>query len=673
MVRRYLSISLLLLFSLAALLSIGRAATDKTPSMGTFTHSTPNNCVGMPGWWYRFIDEHVDWMTTSDYCQDTAMTRGQPTGTYETIDCLPPTQWQWALAYMDSGANPIHRDSALGHFRNNTIVTPNYDLITTFVPGWNPANDPDGNWQRNYDGDWDENISTNHFTVQRTSSPYYIYDAGGGRAGISWTTNKWQNAYIKMGTNSNSGAFATTVTRSTGDTLFLNAQPTAQTYTWFIVDDPSAVDHDAIAMRDTCARILSIGSEYRLANVRNWKMRAFAGHWARLRLAELNKNPGDIYPDDVLGQAPGWDADWNDDYLMGGACAESLDVGGKWRVWNNEYCKAINDSLPSGRFLLFNLTRYNTEWDTICMNHAINGMWHEKYCNISMGVGNWAIQWEKVKQYRASPYDIRPHFFHFEGYPELLPGGDTPANLNRDRMFNLACYYVIKDDSSYFLYQYGGTYGGMLSDTNNWWFGLMGVDMGTPTDTANNTGGWVWERPFTKGYVIVRLADGLLNFGDPLLYDLPGYYFRLYADGTAGDSTDTVTLNRGQAFFGLSTTEYEPPVDSIIQYVVHKETTTTSFTVRDSLITIPPTPDSAQLWIATLHSFADSTKKARFGAVIAGNLQASGLVENTKYYFKCAGWKDGKTDYTVLDSITTEQIPAPPDTTRGGVLMLRKR
>ncbi len=299
--------------------------------------------------WFTFWDEHIDWQTTGKDWYYNHSTRNQVIGDYELAHIFTGSDLAWLYAYFDSGS--VHRDSGMAHFIQNTYYHPKNDPDQNdgyrLVPGWDKANDVNGNWQRDWDADYDYNNATTNFTVQRTSAPYYIQDAGGGQSRISWSANKWQNAYVKMGWNANADTFSTTVDSSTTTRLYLHTQPSSHTYLWFIVDNPSATNHNAVAMRDTCARIrTSVSWDYYLINCRHWKMREFAGRLFHSRVKSRPRQPADIYPDDVLKSCCTWSSGsgWWDDIVMGGACQEGLDDDDIWRPAQRTYLKQIKDS-----------------------------------------------------------------------------------------------------------------------------------------------------------------------------------------------------------------------------------------------------------------------------------------------------------------------------------------
>jgi hypothetical protein len=535
-----------------------KGATDKS-AYNLYGHSTPS--TPFDSWFCTFWDEHIDWQTTGKNDYYNCSTRNQVIGSYELAHIFTGSDLAWLYAYYDSAG--IHRDSGLAHFNQNTYYCPLNASATEkiLVPGWNKVNDVNGNWQRDWDADYDYNNATTYFTVQRTSAPYYIRDAGGGRAGISWATrNKWQNAYVKMGWGADADTFTTTVDSSHADTLYLHGQPSSHTYTWFIVDNPSATNHNAVAMRDTCARIQTNGWGYYLINCRHWKMREFAGRFFHSRVLERPRKPSDIYPDDVLKTCATWScgSGWCDQIDMGGSCQEGLDDDDIWRPAQRTYLHQIKDSLGTDGFLLANVYEVNDGWDTVIYGGSVDGLWHEGWIDGNNYASHWSNYYTNIRKWMASPYGYNLHFFH-------APGGTTNGDANRHRVNCYAQYLLMYQDSVYFLYDTEPYYGSGLSDTTNWWSGIMGRSLGVPSDTAKATtvsGATIWKRSFSNGIVVWKPLPGDgSNYTDQTAnISLGGYYYKLTINGNStSDSVNTVSLMNAESFIGIKTTGGEVP------------------------------------------------------------------------------------------------------------------
>jgi hypothetical protein len=565
--------------------SWAEGATDKS-AYNLYGHSTPS--TPFASWFCTFWDEHIDWQTTGKDEYYNCSTRNQVVGSYELAHIWTGSDLAWMFAYFDSAG--VHRDSGLAHFSQNTYYRPNHltDDGKRLVPGWDKRNDVNGNWQRDWDADYDYNNATTNFTIQRTSAPYYIQDAGGGQSAISWTANKWQNAYVKMGWGGDADTFATTVDSSTTTRLYLHSQPSSHTYLWFIVDNPSAVNHNAVAMRDTCARIrTSVSWDYYLINCRYWKMREFAGRFFHARVKSGPAQRADIYPDDVLKTCCTWScgSGWCDQIDMGGGCQEGLDDDDIWRPAQRTYLHQIKDSLGTDGFLLANVYEAHDGWDTIISGGSVDGLWHENWIDGNDYASHWANYYNNIRKWMASPYRYNLHFLH-------APGGTTNGSASRHRINSYAQYLLMYQDSVYFLYDCSPSYGIQLGDTTNWWFGLMSVNIGMPTDTTvevSENGADVWKRTFTNGYVVWKpLPSSSSNYTDVTTHALPRYYYRLDINGSiTGDSINQISLRNAEGVILLSTgggspSEISPPQPLSPQNGATVDTTQPTLIIRNT-------------------------------------------------------------------------------------------
>jgi len=524
---------------------------DKSPSVNLFGHSTPD-WSDTNSTWYRFWDEHIDWQTSGKSWYYPHTTRNQVVGTYELIQCWLSNRIPWLFAYFDSMG--VHRDSGIAHVKVNSYYHPLTEASSSsrFLPGWDPVNDANNNWVRDKKADFDyNNGQVTNFSINYTNR--YIEDASGGQMG-AWITNEWQRDYVKMGWGGNADTVSFRVDSNTTSRVYLNATIPSHTYTWFIVDDSSAANHNAVAMADSLARVHPQRWTDVLMNVRHWLTRAFAGRFFhKLIHTDLQgREPTDIYPDDVLKTNPSWScgSGWCDNWIMGGTCLEGLDNDDIYRPAVRGYLRQLNDSLGSNNYLLVNVYEVHVGWDTI-VRGAVDGLWHEFWMNSDEIRGTFNTKLNTIKKYNLSPYNIKLHFLHASG---SNPIGD----LNRAKINILSQYYIQKDDSIYLLYDTEPAYGIALGDTTRWWYGVMGVDLGTPADTATEvleSGQYVWKRPFSNGYVIWKPRPGSSsNYTDVTVHSLPKYYYRLDINGNVvGDSVIQVSLRNAEGVILLST------------------------------------------------------------------------------------------------------------------------
>jgi hypothetical protein len=532
-----------------AVIAFGGA--DKSPSVNLFGHSTPD-WSETTSVWFTFWDEHIDWQTSGKEWYYPHATRNQPVGTYELIQCWLSNRIPWLFAFFDSSG--VHRDSGIAHVKVNSYYYPNTEASSSsrFIPGWDPVNDANNNWARDKKADFEyNNGQVTNFTVNYTSN--YIEDASGGQMGV-WIANEWRRDYVKMGWSGNVDTVSFRVDSNTTSRIYLNAAIPSHTYNWFIVDDSSAVNHNAVAMTDSLARVHPQRWTDVLMNVKHWLTRAFAGRFFHkvIHTDLQGREPTDIYPDDVLKTNPSWScgSGWCDNWIMGGTCLEGLDNDDIYRPAVRGYLRQLNDSLGSNNFLLVNVYEVNVGWDTI-VRGSVDGLWHEFWMSSDEIRGNFNTKFNTIKKYKLSPYNIKLHFLHASG---ANPIGD----LNRSKINILSQYYIQKEDSIYLLYDTEPAYGIALGDTTRWWYGLMGIDLGSPTDTAEEvleSGQYVWKRPFSNGYVIWKPRPGSSsNYTDVTVHSLPKYYYRLDINGNVvGDSVIQVSLRNAEGVILLST------------------------------------------------------------------------------------------------------------------------
>jgi hypothetical protein len=547
--------------------TLGKGPTH--PSVNTFGMGGP---YLTPTWPYynltsmRWMNAHIDFqyfggIAATDPTYALYYNRGQSVGTYyntwgdnENSDRdLDLAQW--------FTAHSAHPESRLIHWRTNTWEHPLCVNDWFFVPGWDNANDADHNWTRDKESDYDynNNLYGTRFTVQRTTSPYYIQDASGGLSGVSWTTNKWKRDYVKLGWGANGDTVSYRADSSTTSRIYLPSQPPSHTYNWFFVDDSSAVNHNAVAMSDTQARVVhcywTSDTRQLLFNISNPLVQSWNGHNAR---AVMMAN-GSYRPQHIHSDNPGMGIEILLSYLdwtYGGTrptCWNEPEIDTGWGSGNALCHKAIGDSLSANpNDSLFLMVAFSGNYgDTSLVKYGKGGMEE----NMIMDDGSWEKN-DAPPHYFSHPHQIRWYqshnklvLIHAQGWmpgSSLTPGGS--------RIYALATYYLHKNDSTYFLYGTGSAYGVNLGDTTVWWFGLMGVDLGNPTDTCkvvqSGTGplGNIWKRSFLKGIVLARhKPDGSTDYTSTSSYSLGGYYYRLDSSGAiVGDSINSISLHNNE-------------------------------------------------------------------------------------------------------------------------------
>ncbi len=185
-------------------------------------------------------------------------------------------------------------------------------------------------------------------------------------------------------------------------------------------------------------------------------------------------------------------------------------------------------------------------------------MWHEFWLDGNDYVDNWATKYGSIRKYEKSPYSYNLHFMH-------AVGGTTNGDANRHRMNSYSQYLLMYGDSIYFLYDTEPAYGIALGDTTKWWFGIMGRNIGVPSDTAKATtvsGATIWKRPFSNGIIVWKpRPENGSNYTDVTSgIPLGGYYYKLTINGNStGDSVNTISLMNAESFIGIKTTGGEVP------------------------------------------------------------------------------------------------------------------
>ncbi len=156
--------------------------------------------------------------------------------------------------------------------------------------------------------------------------------------------------------------------------------------------------------------------------------------------------------------------------------------------------------------------------------------------------------------------------------------GDDNINTDREKIFGLAAYYLLDDDSTYFWYQNPYKY----SEPWNYWFDAITYDIGvansdfnyqwaTGLDTNNNQY-YIFSRNRANGNkVLVKFkpkSTSLIDDSTITTHQLDKPYYLLQADGTLSDNTVTsVSLrnNEGAILIDPATLTVAPTCSDNIQ------------------------------------------------------------------------------------------------------------
>lgn len=548
--------------------TLGKGPTH--PSVNTFGMGGPYE---YPTWPYydavsnAWRNTHVDFQYwgaagTSPPSYALFYNRGQSVGEYyntwtdneNEARHLDLKQW-----FTDHSARP---ESCLIHWHTNTWEHPTSVAEWFFVPGWDNANDADHNWIRDKEADYDYNnaLYGTRFSVQRSSYPYYIEDAGGGLSGVSWTANKWKRDYVKLGWGTNADTVSYRADSSTASRIYLPSAPPSHTYNWYFVDDSSAANHNAVAMADSQARVIQCfwTSDLRqiVFNIAHPLVQSWNGHNARKFL----KDRGSYRPQHIHSDNPGLSIDILLSYLdwtYGGTsptCWNEPEIDTGWRNGNILCHKAIADTFNlhpnDSSFLMVSFS--GNYGDTSLVQYGKGGM-EENMITVD---GSFEKNEDPEHGYFSHPHQIRWYQSHNKYILMHAQGWvvGSPLTQEESKIYSLATYYLYKDDLTYFLYGTGSAYGVNFGDTTVWWYGLMGVDMGAPTDTCKIVQspsypiGNLWRRPFQNGIVLARhKPDGSTDYTSTSSYSLGGYYYRLNSNGAiVGDSINSISLHNNE-------------------------------------------------------------------------------------------------------------------------------
>jgi hypothetical protein len=608
-------------------------------------------------------------------------------------------------AFMASQGH-TNPDPGCVHWGTLMKQMPPNSALWTLRPGWYQPYDANSDGIRDAISSFNHNWNQTNFTFT-TSAPYYIRDTHHGKSGVAWESGTWNSGAVLIG-STEANAVTINVDRSNGDTIFLVSAPPVGS-NFYVVDRARTWNHLRCAYRAEQARVgvydycepgegscdtswNTVGINFSEPDVRAYLAHLCAGILRGFRapyayLIGIHKDNCWI---DWREDKCGWSSDFGD------GMASILETGMNTQ---NGYCiaeslsnQAVYDSTHGG------VSGPVTNEANIGTYRTGPGSLGERYGNVAAplegimyetdpdGDVNYANVEELISSYQTERARHQKFYVMFKNSYY-----DPSSEAYRDSiLLAIYCYYYAvighysaTSDTAGFIFPEARGYGNSTIDTASWLRGWAYANLGSPITPCSTISSMVYKRMYQNGDTHwIALFHPSDDQSVTVALDGGGWK-RLKNDGTlnSSDNYSNYAINHTvypalPSYPGITGRIFGKVVassDSIIQYVTHKDTTTSSFTLRDSIIAIPATADSGVLWIATQHSFADSTKKAHFINVLAGDLQATGLNENTKYYFKCVGWNLGHSDFTVLDSITTKQTPAPPDTTKRGKLWLKKR
>ena len=538
----YLLLFVLIIFFVFSLHALAKGPTH--PSVNTFSHSAPGE-YDVPTSWTQWLNQHSDWATSGPTWYFPYFNRNQPIGDYYNVhhqelgaeDYNSLVQW-----FTNRG---FRKEEAFAHWKINTTQT--FEGQTRLLPGWDPVNDINGDKIRDYPSDYG-------YRGQFSVGPNWIYHSG-----KNWGTNTWQNDYVKLGWWNDPDTVSYTVNRNTRDTIFVNGTIPSHTYYFYIVDDRSASNHNAVAMAESLAHInvyfwSQIAVNISHTEVKKWTGSYCAGRMRNWRasysgpLAVFHDNIWDWFPEERLGRAS-----YQSIPLYGGIMLENVQANEDFMYHFKISLQAIKDSLTNGvsgtTYLIGNVGNYTSEvFDT--MLRRCDGVWYEGWTDYDQPLDKFNLHKATVERHQAMG---KYTFLHMKANGVLVGMGE------RDKIFSLASYYITYDDKSYYLFDTSPNYGVRLADTTRWWYGLMSVDIGIPLAPAYTiASGSIWRRDFTKGTALFKpRPGGGSNYTDSTLVNLGGYFYRLDSQGrkSTPDSLNQVYVKNGEGFILLNTTE----------------------------------------------------------------------------------------------------------------------
>ena len=552
--RRKLSHLLLFVLIIFFVFSLNVLAKGPThPSVNTFSHSAPGE-YDVPTSWTQWLNQHTDWATSGPPWYFPYFNRNQPVGDYYNVHHQEPGAEDYNSLVQWFTSHGYRKETAFAHWKVNTAQS--YEGETRMIPGWDPANDANGDGTRDYPADFG-------YIGQFSVGSNWIRHSG-----KNWTANTWQNDYVKLGWWDDPDTVSFTVSRNSRDTIFVNGTIPSHTYYFYIVDDRSAPDHNAVAMSDSLAHICVYYWTQIAVNITHPEVKKWTGHYCAERMrswrssysgpvAVFHDNIWDMIPTEMMGRAL-----YQNVPLYGGVMLEAMQSNLDFSNNFKDCLKSIKDSLTAyvtgQTFLIGNVGNYSSEsFDTLL--RRCDGVWYERWTGIDQPLGTFEVHKAAVERHQAMG---KYTFLNMCGDGDLIGLGD------RDKNFSLASYYITYDDKSYYLFDTSPSYGVKLADTTNWWYGSISADLGTPSAPAYTiASGSILRRDFTKGAVLFKpRPDGGSNYTDSTLVSLGGYYYRLDSEGrkSPSDSLNRVYVKNAEGVILIKTgsqsqTQLYPP------------------------------------------------------------------------------------------------------------------
>ena len=493
----------------------------------------------------NWMNEHIDYQYWGRTMLARYYTRNQPLGEYYVIqsDIFGSPRYNDLINYFQSrGFNP---EDAFTHWNKNTVQTAGSPPISYLMPGWDPLNDPGGDYTRNWSSDYSK--TNNDFTINYSSNSIT-------HSGKNWTANQWAGDIVRLGWGSfDDTKIDFTVASNTSNTIYVSGTIPNRTYLYYFVDDKDAPNHNAVAKIKFDSRMYAHGwssgspsadfSGIRFdisnENVRNWT----AGYLSNLLKAQREgpnayNGPLSVQEDDIkLG--------------LGGDNQFMTDIS--WTEIQNRILEPGMKNSPNLNFT--NSLKLTYQKTRQSMTANVSGISY--LCgNIGGRVGTYPDRMDPIIEEMDCIFNEGFVSTQWGAFATLKTGLEKyqswgkisfiHASTGLDRIYSLAAYYIVKDANTYYMYDTNPDYGVRLGNPDNWWYGLMEVDIGMPSGPANTIAvgsSQAWQRDFTKGKVFLKPTGN----GSTMTINLGGSYYRLDVSGNPiGGAITSLTLNENE-------------------------------------------------------------------------------------------------------------------------------
>jgi len=603
--------------------------------------------------------------------------------------------FQWMA---DHGEHP---EGAFAHWTKNTFQAPPYNTaycpngdLYTFRPGWDVANDTNGDYTRDWKSDWNHNRNSTHFTVDNLSSGAdHIQDLN-----KTWSEDEWAGQYLRLGScGGESDTISYEIDSNTVNRIYVHGDIPATSYAYYLLDQLSAPNHNAVAMADSQARVglycyCDSGTKYANSPMTSFGKdlvrQYFAHSWAeycrvwRLRADSFSVNStigmfrDNVYPN----QSPS---------LMGcpnciGGNMEDLDDPGmqdqpSWTASESLASVVITESLHT----VNNCMIIGNLGDRICLPG-----YYPRWCHAGWGYDGWLFEgkldidgwsWAWITLLRddvklKNSWGKQNWYFPKNSCCSYsYDCGDAYHRYNERFLAFYAFYLAVAGhrnphcDTANFIFTQTGygypdgpscSYGRQSNDTLGWWRGYAKFDLGTegPDSLLGNK---VIKKVYEKG--IVLLHPQTASGSDPYTVGFDGKtLYEVDSLGNLGSipytqyTMDNILLGDYWTAMGRIFGEQQGE-DSLQQVISNVDSSQNSVTTRDSVITLLGGTDKIVLLFASYNSLDSASRTDSLSSVDTAQFLVSGLSSNQTYYYWFEAQDEGVYDTSSVGIIHTLQ------------------